>query len=427
WLLLNAGNGTFVDATGKAGIDNPGWGASAAFVDIDRDDWLDLVIANYLQYDDTKPCMDDAGQRDFCGPFSFDGATARLFRNRGLTRPPTGSGAPAHVAFEDISVEAGLASATGAGMGVVVADADGDRWPDILIANDGRANHLWMNQRDGTFRDEAVMRGVAFNAVGRAEANMGIAVGDPDGNGLFDLFITHLTDETHRLWMQVEPGVFTDGTTAAGLMNAPRSTGFGTMFADFDHDGAEDLVVVNGRVSRPRETVAATTATVDWSPYTERNFLYRNTGAGTFEDISALSPALGGTAGVYRAVVAADLDNDGRLDLVVTRLDGPPVLLRNVVASQGHWVMVRTVDPALGRDAQGAVLTVVAGGQRWRRWMHPAVGYMSSGDPRAHVGLGDASRIDTFEVRWPDGTDEVFPGSDADRVVTLEKGTGRPR
>lgn len=420
WLFRNNGNGTFADITQASGIDNPLWATSAAFVDYDRDGWLDLVVVNYIEYNSSKNCRDSVEDVDWCGPKSFNGTATRLFHNRGKAGQPG-------IKFDDVTITSGLASAPGPGLGVVCADFNGDRWPDLFITNDGKPNHLWLNQMNGTFKETGIANGVAYNSMGNAEANMGIAIGDINGDGLFDLFVTHLTDESHRMWMQTKRGQFRDRTAQVGLMaGASRSTGFGTLFCDFNHDGAEDLVVVNGRVKRPGHVGPAAMSDQFWSVYGERNQLYSNDGKGGFTNVSGANPALSGTPGVYRGVVVGDLDNDGAPDLVVTRLDGRAQVLRNTAPSRGHWVRVRAIDPALNRDAYGAELTVLAGGQRWTRWMNPGYSYVCSNDPRAHVGLGAADRVDEFRIVWPDGTEERFDGIPSDRSITLKKGNGRP-
>ncbi len=423
WLYLNTGAGTFREVARSAGVDNPKWGTSAAFVDYDRDGWLDLVIANYIEYNPTKMCAGSGGQVDFCGPSGFGGTATRVFRNLGKA----GLSTPAKVGFEDVTVRSGLASAKGPGLGVICADFDGDRWPDLFIANDGKPNHLWLNQQNGTFKEEALLRGVGHNSMGQAEANMGIALGDINNDGLFDLFVTHLSDETHRLWVQVKRGQFRDRTAQLGLgAGASRSTGFGTLLADFDHDGDEDLVLVNGLVKRSGQTPPQPAGDSFWHPYQERNLLFANDSTGNFVNISATNPVLTATAGVYRVVVVGDIDNDGAPDLLVTRVDGPARVYRNVAPNRGHWLKVRTLDPALNRDAYGAELTVRCGDRRWVRWMNPGYSYQCSNDPRAHVGLGRHDRVDGYDVLWPDGSAEQFPGGPVDQAVTLRKGTGRP-
>jgi hypothetical protein len=309
---------------------------------------------------------------------------------------------------------------------VVCADFNGDHWPDILIANDSKANRLWINQKDGKFEEEAVQRGIAFNRMGNAEANMGIAVGDVDGDGLFDILVTHLTEETHTLWKQGPVGLFRD-QTAESRLAAPRyrGTGFGTVLADFDNDGALDLAVVNGRVSRG-PPAAVEGLDPFWRAYAERNQLFANDGKGNFRDLSADNAPFCGTFGVGRGLAVADLDNRGALDLLVTRVADRARLYRNVAPHRGHWLTVRAFDPERKRDAYGAEVTVYAGKRVWRRTVNPGYGYLCSNDPRAHFGLGAVKRVDRIEVVWPDGPVrvETFPGGPVDALRTLRRGEG---
>jgi hypothetical protein len=424
-LFRNRGKGPdgrwlgFEEVTHSAGVAQPRWGTSCAFCDYDRDGWLDLVVVNYVDYDPSLPCGEPSGRPDFCHPSLFRGTATRLFRNRG--RGPNGR----WLGFEDVTVRAGLAARPGPGLGVLCSDFNGDGWPDILVANDARPNHLWINQKDGTFKEEAVRRGIACNVLGHPQANMGIALGDVDGDGLADCFITHLTEESHTLWRQGPAGLFLDGTARAGLA-APRwrGTGFGTVLIDFDHDGWLDLAIVNGRVARGKPADAPGLPDF-WRPYAERNQLFLNEGKGHFRDISAANPAFCGTPGVSRGLAWGDFDNDGAVDLLVTAAAGPARLFRNVAPKRGRWLGVRAVDPELRRDAYGARVTVKAGGRRWVAEVCPGQSYLSSGDPRVHFGLGPIERVDELRVDWPGGLAETFRPGRLDRYVTLTRGKGK--
>ncbi len=439
-LFLNNGGGRFTDGTASAGLNNPAWATSAAFLDYDRDGWLDLVVVNYVDYDPTWPCTSLNGMPEYCPPKVFPGRVTQLFHNlgqRGTQNAERGTeGAPRSALraprFEDVTVASGLGRLPGPGLGVICADFNGDGWPDIFVANDGQPNRLWMNQKNGTFTEEAASTGVACNTLGQAEAGMGVALGDVDGDGLFDLFVTHLTEETNTLWLQGPRGLFRDRTAAAGLKGPRwRGTGFGTVLADFDQDGLPDLAVVNGRIARA--AAAANPALgPHWGLYAERNQLFANDD-GRFRDASPANGAFCGTANVARGLAWADLNSDGALELVVTTVAGPARIYRNVAPRRGHWLLVRAVDPALSsdphrpRDAYGAEIRVrPAGGEKARLGLiNPAGSYLCSSDARAHFGLGPTAAVESIEVAWPDGTTETFPGCDADRTLVLRKGEGK--
>jgi hypothetical protein len=413
-LFLNQGNGRFQEFK-DSGIDNAMWGTAVSFIDYDRDGWLDLVVVNYLDFDPARACTNPRGQRDYCHPTTFKGMITRLYRNRG--RDPKGN----WLGFEDRTQAAGLGLTPSPGLGVYCADFNGDGWPDIFVANDAAANHLWINQKDGTFKEEAVPRGLAFNAAGEAQGNMGVAYGDVDGDGLPDLFVTHLASEYHSLWRQGPRGLFQDQASAAGLTRSRRGTGFGTVLADFDHDGALDLALVNGSVFR----ISGVATTPHLAAYADRNQLFANDGAGKFRDISASNPALCDRLNVGRGLAIGDLNGDGALDLLVTQIGGPARVLRNVAPNRGHWLMIRTIDPALKRDAIGAQIRVQAGKRRWQQVIQPSYSYLCSNDPRAHFGLGAADRVEDIEVLWPDGSEERFPCPTVDRVVEVQRGKGQ--
>ena len=422
-LFQNLGGGKFREVTREAGLDNPRWAAPVSFIDFDRDGRLDLVIGNYVDYDPTHICYDIHGQQEFCAPRTFGETISRLWHN--VT--PVAGGTPR---FEDCTELSGFSRSTGIALGFVCADFDGDGWPDIFIADDGRPNRLFINQRNGTFSEEAAQRGLAFNAMGGTAANMGTAFADVDGDGLPDLFVTHLTEEFHSLWKQGPRGFFTDQVASAGLQQqAWRGTAFGTVMADFDCDGDVDLALVSGLI---RRLVAGQTPVQRgvhpwWARYAQRAQLFENTGQGAFRDISLSNPAFCGEAMIGRSLAVGDLDNDGALDLVVCGIAGPAKVFKNVVPRRGHWLRVRLLDAAHGnRDAIGAEATVVAGSRRWWRLLQPSASYLASIDPTLHFGLGASPAFDQIEVLWPDGSKQVFPGGPADRFLVLRKQPSNP-
>jgi len=421
-LFLNQGGGRFSDVTATVGLTNRQWSVPAAFVDFDRDGWLDLVVGNYLDFDPTQRCPDAKGQPDFCGPHGFPSTITRLFRNLG-----TGSSVPR---FEDVTVRSGLARAPGKAMEIVCADFDGDHWPDIFITDDGLPNRLFVNQRNGTFKEEAVARGLAYTSMGAAAANMGVALGDADGDGHFDLFVPHLTEEHHTLWRQGPRGIFQDDTARAGLLNLSwHGTGFAAVFGDFDCDGASDLAVANGLIRRRLGQAPLKLAdgiAPFWKPYAETAQLFANDGRGRFRDVSAANSDFCGEAHVGRGLLCGDVDNDGGLDLLLIGIGGPARLYRNAAAPRGHWLGLRAIDPLFGgRDAYGAEIELRAGGRKWWRLVQPAFGYASSHDPRVHFGLGTVASVDSIRVLWADGVEEEFPGGPLDRYHLLRKGSGK--
>ncbi len=417
-LFLNSGAGKFRECGREAGIENSLWAISAGLLDYDRDGWLDLALANYVAHDGTKVCL-NSGKPDFCGPVHYPGTVAKLWHNEGRV-------GTAPVRFEEVTERVGLGRVSAPGLGVVCADLTGDRWPDILVSNDANANHLWVNQGDGTFEEEGFERGIALTALGQKRGNMGIALGDIDGDSLLDVFITHLAVETHTLWKQEAAGQFRDVTDATGLARPLwQSTGFGTVLADFDQDGDLDLAIVNGGVVRRPKQVLAEEREF-WDPYKQRNQLFENDGQGRFHDVSLENRSFCELPGVSRGLAWGDVDGDGALDLLVTRTDGRAGLYRNVAPNRGHWLRIRCIDPALGgRDAYGAEVTVTAGDRRWRSLVNPGQSYAVSGDPRVHFGLGEATRVDSVRVIWPDGSEELFPSQDVDREIVLSRGEGR--
>lgn len=418
-LFRNLGGGRFADVTSASGLKNPLWGTSLNLFDYDRDGWLDLIVVNYIDYDPSRVCLDATGRPDYCGPHLFPYTVSKLFRNLGRTAE-----APNQPKFQDVTVSARLATAPGPGLGVYCADFDGDGWQDIFIANDLKANHLWINQRDGTFKEEAILRGIGLDVMGLANSGMGVAVGDVDNDGLLDVYVTHLNGETNTLWMQgLKKGFFKDQTAKAGLLGTNwRGTGWGTVFVDFDRDGWQDLALVNGRVYRDSAGPAAALGP-HFQNYGERNQLLRNDGTGRFRDISESNPAFCGERNVARGLACGDLDGDGTPDLVVTTIASKARVLRNI-ARGGHGLTVQAIDPRLNRDAYGAEIRVTAGDRTWLRVVNPGDSFQSCSDPRPHFGLGADARYDSIRVLWPDGAVESFPGGEADRIVVLKRGEG---
>lgn len=426
-LYLNRRDGTFTDVTQSAGIDNPRYGASASFLDYDRDGRLDLFIANYVDLDVSKKCLDPRGVEDYCGPQVFPGTADKLYRNE---TEPSPDGTPpdeSSIRFRDVSAESKIASERGPGLGVLCADFNRDSWTDIFVANDGAANFLWINQRDGTFKNEAISLGCATSEGGRPQANMGIAIGDIDGDGDDDLFVTHLTAENNALYL-AEPYGFRDGVVAAGLAQPSFPyTGFGTAFVDLDHDGDLDILLVNGRVQRPNEASSGGQPASFWAPYGEPNQIFVNDGRGKFAERTA--EPFREPRELSRALAIGDWDNDGDMDALISNSAGPYRLYRNDAPKAGHWLRVRAVEPRWGgRDAYDAEVTVIAAGgkKRWKRLVNPGSSYLSSTDPRVHFGLGDVEKIEAIEVRWPDGQLERFPGDGVDRPMVIEHGKGTP-
>jgi hypothetical protein len=413
-FYLNRGDGTFEDATVSAGFSGERWSSAASFCDYDADGDLDLVVVHYLVYDFDRICMDSSGRRDYCGPQVFPGEPDLLYRNDG------------GATFTDVTAEAGLVLSDGGGrargLGVLCVDLTGDGRSDIFVANDGEANHLWVNRGDATFAEEGVMRGVAVSGHGKAEASMGVALADVNSDGVLDLFMTHLVFEHNRLYLGGPGKLFMDGTLESQVGAGDVSfTGFGCALFDYDHDRQIDIAVVNGSVSRVTATLAADVPEF-WRPYAERNSLLKNDG-GTFRDVVDRSGAFGAVAEVSRGLAVGDLDGDGDLDMVMSNVDNTLRVFRNDAPPPGHhWLIVRAMTGL--RDAVGAEVRVRAGDWERVAVIQPATSYLSSNDPPAHFGLGTLDRVDAIEVRWPSGRRERFVPEGIDRKVTVREGNG---
>jgi hypothetical protein len=410
-LWRNQGDGTFREVTSEWGLGEADWSASATFCDFDRDGFLDLYVTRYVAFDPARECAQQGGRRDYCGPTAFPGVHDLLYRGDRGRR------------FVDVTADAGITSVEDAGLGVVCADVDDDGWVDFYVANDADPNNLWINQRDGTFVDDAMLLGTAFNRMGTAEAGMGVVAGDADGDHALDLLVTNLIEETNTFYRNLGAAGFEDATAVAGLaVGSMDLTGFGVAFFDLENDGDLDTAVANGAVKRrPAPWDAALSGY--WRDYAEPNLLYTNRGDATFVEVAAAP--FTGTPAVSRALAAADLDSDGDLDLVTTTLDGPARVYRNDGAGAASWIAVSAIDPALGREAIGARVTIEAGGRTFVRHAIPAGGYLTATGAGIHLGLGAAGRVDGFEVRWPGGDVERFDGAPARGQVTLRRGEGK--
>lgn len=415
-LWRNKGDGTFEQVTDQAAVNDSRWSVSASWVDYDRDGWLDLYVGNYVDYSfgNAKPCRSSTSARTYCGPTVYRPSADSLFRNRG------------NGTFENVSDSSGIGKeANGGALGVIAADFNGDRWPDIYVANDGVANQLWINQKDGTFQDEAILAGVGVNMDGIPEASMGVDAADFDGDGDDDLFMTHLARETNTLYINDGDGWFEDRTVAMGLANPSFvSTGFGTAWVDYDNDGWLDLFAVNGAVTLIEEQVAAN----DPHPLKQKNQLFRNQGDGSYTEVSSKVGVAFDTARVSRGAGFGDLDNDGDSDVVITNNAGSARVLLNQTGHKAAWIGVRLLTRDGSRDAYGARIRLDAGnGKTLTRTSRADGSYGSSRDPRVLFGLG-AQVDDTVRltVTWPDGTDESWSGLAPGRYHSLTQGRGTP-
>ena len=408
----NNGDGTF--ALKEVGLSNEAWGTSATFGDYDRDGDLDLYVANYVQFDPEMVCRGKHSATDYCNPKVFEPAMDRLFENNG------------DGTFTDVTEQAGIAAMSGRGLGVVCLDLTGDGWADFFVANDGEANHLWVNQTDGTFAEEAILHGLAFNAYGQPEGSMGIAVGDINGDTFPDLFATHLSGETNTLYIAAHHSVFTDMTEIAGFAGRDlRWTGFGCGFLDFDNDADLDIALVNGRVKRG-EILDGADVGKFWNFYAEPNLLFQGSqtvGRFAFSDVSSRAPDFTQPIEVSRGMAFGDIDRDGDVDMVVSSLDNRLRVFRNdAPPPQHHWLFVQAITQ--NRDALGAQVTLQTESRRLTGYVLSGTSYLSSSEPSVHFGLGTINKIQAIDVHWQDGSRERFPGTTPNRRVKVYQGKG---
>ena len=386
---------------------------SASFFDYDRDGWLDLFVGNYLNYtlQTHTPCFGPSGAPDYCRPEVYGAQPNRLYRNLGNGH------------FTDVTIASGVARAFGPALGSLATDANGDGWLDLFVTNDEQENQLWINQKDGTFVNTALVAGVALGASGERKANMGVDAGDFDADGDEDFFVTELISQGSSLWVNDGTGTFEEQSARLGIRGPSLPyTGFGAAWLDVDNDGWLDLLAVNGDVNQNVKTLARRD---DPFPLGQRRQLFRNTG-GRFEDVSDKAGAAFGQAEVGRGAAFGDIDNDGDTDVLVANGAGPVRLLVNNLGSTHHWLGLRLVNTSTKRDMVGARVEVHHGsGPALVRRARADGSYASANDPRVLVGLGDSARTSRVRVTWPDGRAEEWSSVPADKYTTLTQGTAK--
>ncbi len=410
-LYRNIGGKRFEDVTARAGLrqSRTRYNTGCAFLDYDNDGKLDLFAANYLQFDFASTPKPGANPYCFyrgtpvnCGPRGLPFDRNILYHN-------TGNGT-----FTDVSEASGVAKPFGHySLGVLTGDFNGDGLTDIYVACDQTPSLLYINNGDGTFSEEAVLRGVAFDENGKALSGMGATTADYDGDGLPDIFRTNFSDERETLYRNRGRGEFDETTSAAGLARNTSDVGWGCGFFDFDNDGWPDLFLANGHVFPEVDRLNAGIR------YREHSILYRNHGNGTFGDISAhAGPALGELHSA-RGVAFGDIDNDGTPEILINNQNEPPSLLKLASRPPGHWLLLKLRGARSNRDAIGARVSISAAGHTQTAEVRSGGSYLSQSDLRLHFGLGAAASIDRIEVRWPSGSTSTVRKTPADRVVTI--------
>lgn len=403
-LFRNNGDRTFSDVTAQSGMSGGGtFGTSAAWVDYDRDGRIDLVVANYVQWTPQTDlfCTLDGAKKSYCTPESYKGTSPTLWHNEGNGK------------FRDVTRKAGLYDTASKGLGVAILDANGDRWPDIVIANDTQPNKLYVSRRNGTFQEQGLSAGIAFNEDGVARAGMGIDAADYDRSGRASVAITNFSNEMIALYHNEGNGLFIDEAPRTPVGRASLLTlGFACFFFDYDLDGWLDLFVANGHIDADVERVQNRVR------YRQPPHLFRNAGGGRFQEAAA-GPDLA-VPRVARGAAHADIDNDGDLDLLLTTNGGPAVLLRNDGGSRAHALRVRLRGTRSNRDGLGAVVRVDG---QWQM-LRSGSSYLSQSDLPLTFGLGTQKSAASVIVEWPSGHRDVMKNVAADREITIEEGKG---
>lgn len=417
-LFHNNGDGTFTDVSKKSGVYNERvrWTSGSTWLDYDRDGWLDLFVANFLEFDITKvppagtqnsTCM-WKGVSVLCGPRGLPSGSNILYHNNG------------DGTFTDVTEKAGIQKAGPRNsISAVSYDFDNDGWPDIYVSVDSEASLMFHNNRDGTFTDVGLMSGTAVNDEGREQAGMGISVADYDADGWFDIFKTNFTDDTCDLFHNDGDGAFSDVTFASGVGVNNNYVGWGCGFVDYDNDGWPDIIQVNGHVYPEVE---------QWFPdanFKQKRVVYHNEGNGKFEDVSAQMGS--GIAERYssRGAAFGDFDNDGGIDVLVLNMNDPPSLLRNIGGNKNNWIKIKLIGTHCNRTAVGARVRVLNGKHAQMDEVHTGGSVMSQSDLRLHFGVGQAKTIDLIEVKWPTTwKTEKFANVEVNQILTIKEGAG---
>ena len=403
-LYHNNGNGTFTDVTEQAGVVGEGWSTSAAWIDLDRDGRLDLVVLRYLQWDFTDVWCGEHkdGYRAYCHPDYFKPIAPLVYHNDGNGR------------FTEVSQKTGI-SKPGKGLGIALADYDRDGLTDIFVANDSTLEFLYHNKGDGTFEEIGLLANAAVDGDGRTFAGMGVDFADYNNDGLPDLIVTDLANQMYALYQNSGDGLFNYATVPSGIGQMTRThSGWGVRFFDYDNDGWKDLLIAQGH---DLDTIQLTSPNLR---YREPMLLARNTGSG-FVDVSAASGEVFAQAWSARGMAIGDIDNDGRVDAVVTTNDGPAYILHNEGTSANHWLSLLLIGHKSNRDAIGAEVKLVTAKQSQYAIVTTASSYLSSSDKRLHFGVGPEVTAKEIEIRWPSGIVQTLRNVAADQLLKIEE------
>ncbi|MGB2634790.1 MAG: CRTAC1 family protein [Candidatus Acidiferrum sp.] len=411
-LFHNNGDGTFTDVTAKAGVGGAKlngkkmWSVGAGWFDYNNDGLLDLFVVNYCVWEVNKDpyCRVKEGVRGFCHPKYYAPTHNTLYRNNG------------DGTFTDVSEETGIAKQFGKGMSVTFADYDGDGYLDAFVANDTTQNFLFHNLKGKKFEEVALDAGVGYAPDGIARSGMGADFRDVNNDGLPDIWHTAVEHEEFPLWINQGKGEFQDMTVASGLAKTNDMSGWGNGIVDFDNDGWKDLFVARANVM---DNISIQTPA---RKYPEPNTIFRNLGNGKFADVSATAGPDFQIEAAHRGVAFGDLDNDGRVDMVVSVLNGPAQLFHNITDNGNHWILLKLVGTKSNRMGIGAQIRITTpdGKKQWSE-VTTAVGYACSSDPRVHFGLGKNEKISEIQIRWPSGITQTMKDVSADRILTIEE------